>query len=116
MKVTIRKFTLRTSLILVAFTCGLTGSSFAQVMPLDSVFHYINIRNPMLLEYDQRIQAQQAYAEGAKAWMAPMAGAGPYWVPYAKPEEHDDTEGMYMAFVEQEIPNPANCRVNTTEL
>src|SRR5688572_31969405 len=97
MRATIKRFTLRTALFLAAFTCGPVGS-FAQVIGLDSVFYYININNPMLLEYDQRIQAQQAYAEGAKAWMAPMAGLGPYWVPYAKPEEHTDSEGMYMAF------------------
>jgi outer membrane protein, heavy metal efflux system len=109
MRATIKKFTLRTALVLAAFTCDPTGL-FAQVIGLDSVFYYININNPMLLEYDQRIQAQQAYAEGAKAWMAPMAGLGPYWVPYAKPEEHTDTEGMYMAFVEQEIPNPSKQR------
>lgn len=106
MKVTIKKITLRSAFVLITLVCGLPGS-FAQVVTLDSVFHYINTRNPMLLEYDQRIEARQAYAEGAKAWMAPMAGVGPYWVPYSKPAEHEDTEGMYMAFVEQEIPNPS---------
>lgn len=110
MRTTIKKLIGVRTLFFVVAMISYTGKSVAQIMTLDSVFHYININNPMLREFDERIKAQQAYAEGATAWMAPMAGAGPYWVPYSKPEEHGDSEGMYMAFVEQEIPNPSKLK------
>lgn len=82
-------------------------SSYAQVISLDSVLSAINKNNPMLQEYDSKVKAMNAYTAGAKSWMAPMVGAGPYWYPYPGQmlmEERD--KGMFMVNVEQEIPNP----------
>jgi outer membrane protein, heavy metal efflux system len=91
------------SLLLLLST--LTAS--AQVIPLDSVLAAINKNNPMLQEYDNKVKAMNAYTAGAKSWMAPMVGAGPYWYPYPGQmlmEERD--KGMFMINMEQDIPNP----------
>jgi outer membrane protein, heavy metal efflux system len=87
----------------------------AQILSLDSVFYYIDSNNPMLKEFDEKIKAQNAYAEGANSWMAPMVGVGPYWFPYSKPETHE-SQGMYMAQVEQDIPNPAKIKAKRNYL
>ncbi len=91
------------SLLLLLST--LTAS--AQVIPLDSVLSAINKNNPMLKEYDSKVKAMNAYTAGAKSWMAPMVGAGPFWYPYPGQmlmEERD--KGMFMINMEQDIPNP----------
>jgi cobalt-zinc-cadmium efflux system outer membrane protein len=80
----------------------------AQVISLDSVLSAIDQRNPMLQQFDQRVNAMNAYTEGAKGWMAPMVGAGPYWVPYPGQEVMSERDkGMFMFNIEQDIPNPA---------
>ena len=85
--------------------------SFGQQMTLDSILTAIRTNNPMLEEYDKRIQAMEAYTEGATAWMAPMAGIGTFMTPYPGQEVMDDGDkGMLMFSVEQQIPNPAKQR------
>jgi outer membrane protein TolC len=65
----------------------------------------------MLQEYDSRVNALDAYTEGAKSWMAPMVGVGPYWYPYPGQTIMSEGErGMLMATVEQDIPNPAKLK------
>lgn len=65
----------------------------------------------MLQQYDLRAQAQDAYAEGATGWMAPMVGAGVFMLPYpGQNVEGDEKEGSYMISAEQAIPNPAKQR------
>ncbi len=84
-----------------------TLSASAQVISLDSVLSAINKNNPMLQEYDSKVKAMNAYTAGAKSWMAPMVGAGPFWYPYPGQmlmEERD--KGMFMINMEQDIPNP----------
>lgn len=101
MKPNIKRYLVSLLLLVPLFTT-------AQVMPLDSVLQRIGQANPMLKEYEARAAALQAYAEGATAWMAPMAGAGPYWYPYPgqmRTEGRD--KGMFMVNLEQDIPNPA---------
>ena len=84
------------------------GCSEAQVISLDSVLAAIDRRNPMLQEYDNKVEALHAYAEGSKSWMAPMVGVGPYWYPYPGQTLMSEAEkGMFMVTVEQDIPNPA---------
>jgi outer membrane protein TolC len=79
-----------------------------QVISLDSVLSRIDSQNPMLMEYESKVQALDSYAEGAKSWMAPMVGVGPYWYPYpGEPIMSEAEKGMFMATIEQEIPNPA---------
>lgn len=90
-----------------------TAPAHAQVLTLDSVLTVINVNNPMLEEYDNRIKAFNAYAGGARSWMAPMVGAGTFMVPYPNQmlmEEGD--KGAWMLSIEQQIPNPAKLRAN----
>lgn len=84
-----------------------TLSSSAQVISLDSVLSAIDKQHPMLQEYDKRTQAMNTYTQGAKSWMAPMVGAGPFFYPYPNQmlmEERD--KGMFSFLLEQDIPNP----------
>ena len=81
--------------------------SSAQVMSLDSVLSAIDQQHPMLQEYDSKVKALNAYTKGAKGWMAPMVGGGPFFYPYPGQllmEERD--RGMFVINVEQDIPNP----------
>ena len=83
-------------------------ASHGQVISLDSVLSRIDRHNLMLMEYGSKAQALDSYAEGAKSWMAPMVGVGPYWYPYPGESVMSEAEkGMFMASIEQEIPNPA---------
>jgi outer membrane protein, heavy metal efflux system len=80
----------------------------AQVMSLDSMLALIDRQNPMIQGFDSKASALNAYAEGAKSWMAPMVGVGPYWYPYpGETVMHETGEGMIMVSLEQDIPNPA---------
>jgi len=89
----------------------------AQVLSLDSVLQLIDRQNPMLQEYDQKVNALNAYAEGATGFMAPMVGVGTFMTPYPGQtlmEERD--KGNIMISVEQEILNPAKRNANKNYL
>ncbi|WP_276370484.1 TolC family protein [Chryseolinea sp. H1M3-3] len=89
----------------------LTFQAKAQVVTLDSLLAVIDRQNPMLQEYDYKVRALDAYAEGAKSWMAPMVGVGPYWYPYpGKTVMSEAEKGMFMINLEQDIPNPAKLK------
>ena len=106
MMLTIRKYTL-VALLLPA----LTTIASAQVVSLDSILNMIDRNNPMLEEYENKAKAFDAYAAGAKSWMAPMVGAGTFMTPYPNQmlmEEGD--KGAWMFSIEQEIPNPAKLK------
>ncbi|WP_237587138.1 TolC family protein [Pontibacter russatus] len=82
-----------------------------QPVALDSILQTIRTENPMLQQYDLRAQAQDAYAQGAAGWMAPMVGAGVFMLPYpGQSMEGAEKEGAYMISAEQAIPNPAKQR------
>lgn len=82
-----------------------------QTLTLDSVLQRVSDDNPMLQMYNYRAKAMNAYAEGAKAWMAPMVGGGVYMFPYPGAEVMDGRDkGMLMLSAEQAIPNPAKLR------
>lgn len=93
--------------ILTLVLTFIISQASAQVISLDSVLSAIDKQNPMLQEYDSKVKAMNAYTAGAKSWMAPMVGAGPFWYPYPNQmlmEERD--KGMFMINLEQDIPNP----------
>lgn len=91
--------------MILAFTCSQVN---AQVVTLDSVLSAIDRNHPMLQEYDRKVQAMNAYTEGAKSWMAPMVGAGPFFYPYPGQEIMQERDkGMFSINIEQDIPNPA---------
>jgi cobalt-zinc-cadmium efflux system outer membrane protein len=84
-----------------------TLSSSAQIISLDSVLSAIDRHNPMLQEYDSKVKAMNAYTEGAKGWMPPMVGGGPFFYPYPGQTLMDERDkGMFVINVEQDIPNP----------
>jgi len=105
------------TILSATFFLSLVASGNAQVITLDSVLRVIDNQNPMLQEYDSKVKAMNAYAEGAKSWMAPMVGAGTFMTPYPNQllmEEGD--KGSWMFSVEQEIPNPAKLNANKNYL
>ena len=80
----------------------------AQIIFIDSVLSTIEINYPMLQMYDVKIKALNAYAEGAKSWMAPQFGAGLYMYPY----NGEKDMGAFMISGEQMIPNPLKLSAN----
>lgn len=86
----------------------------AQVMSLTQVLEKIERDNPMLAGYRTRAEALNNYAEGARAWMAPMAGIGTFMTPYpslsgknkaAMADGDESDRGSLMISIEQTIPN-----------
>ncbi len=101
------------SVLVLTITLLLSMQGAAQVLTLDSVLVMIDRKNPMLQEYDNKVNALNEYSAGAKSWMAPMVGAGTFMTPYGKQmlmEERD--KGSWMFSVEQQIPNPAKLNAN----
>ena len=80
----------------------------AQVVSIDTVLSTVEINYPMLLMYDAKIKALNAYAEGAKSWMAPQFGAGLFMYPY----NGEKDMGAFMISGEQMIPNPLKLSAN----
>ena len=116
----IKHYTFKTPLLagaraglLVAILCLLaTAHARAQqTLNLDSVLQRISSHNPMLQQYNYRAKAMDAYAEGAKSWMAPMVGGGVYMAPYPGAEVMEESDkGSIMFSAEQNIPNPVKQR------
>ena len=79
----------------------------AQVLTLDSVLSAVEKNNPMLKMYDEMVNAENTYAEGAKSWMPPTFSAGLWQTPYS-----DISQGMFMVSGEQMIPNPSKLNAN----
>lgn len=97
--------------VLAGVLLVLCMQTMAQVMTLDSVLTVIDRKNPMLKENEDKVRALRAYTEGAGSWMAPMVGVGPYWYPYPGESIMSEAEkGMFMASIEQDIPNPAKLK------
>jgi outer membrane protein, heavy metal efflux system len=92
------------SILIILFV---TLSSSAQVVSLDSVLSAIDKQNPMLQEYDSKVKALNTYTEGARGWMAPMVGGGPFFYPYPGQMLMDERDkGMFVIAMEQDIPSP----------
>ncbi|HKZ37426.1 MAG TPA: TolC family protein [Chryseolinea sp.] len=97
----------------LTITLLLSIQTAAQVLTLDSVLVMIDRKNPMLQEYDNKVNALNEYSAGAKSWMAPMVGAGTFMTPYGKQMLMDERDkGSWMFSVEQQIPNPAKLNAN----
>ncbi|WP_162426765.1 TolC family protein [Pontibacter pudoricolor] len=103
-----------TAAIVVLFLLAIVparAQQLPQTITLDSVLQRISKNNPMLQQYDYRARAMDAYAEGAKSWMAPMVGGGVYMTPYPGAEVMNESDkGSLMISAEQTIPNPAKQR------
>lgn len=76
------------------------------VLSIDSVLSRIKSNNPQLQVYDYQIESQNAKVEGAKAWMAPMLGAGTFMTPYPGQSIMEGRDkGSLMFLAEQSIAN-----------
>jgi outer membrane protein, heavy metal efflux system len=89
-------------LLLVAFTV-LPLPVFSQKLTLDEVLNKIELANPSLLSYQSRINAINAGADGARAWMPPIVGLEWDMFPYNFKYEN----GSMLRFsAMQDFPNP----------
>lgn len=88
-----------------------TFDSIGQVLTLDSILAVVKERNPMLKSYSSRADAMNAYAKGAKSWMAPEVGGGLWMLPYKQVDDPRD-QGQIMLTVQQKFTNPAKLRAN----
>lgn len=107
-------------LILLVTLFTLTDSA-AQVMTLPEILSKVERENPMLAMYRSKADALDAYAEGATAWMAPMAGFGTFMTPYPTGKMENNGEsaenpGSLMISVEQTIPNKKRTQANRSYL
>ncbi len=101
-----------TKVFLLAFILLASGAIRAQQrVSLDSILSAVKERNPMLKSYRLRADAMNAYAKGAKSWMAPEVGGGLWMLPYKKVDDPRD-KGQIMLSVQQKFTNPAKLRAN----
>ena len=99
------------SMALSVISLLFTFDSIGQVITLDSILAVVKERNPMLKSYSSRADAMNAYAKGAKSWMAPEVGGGLWMLPYKKVDDPRD-QGQIMLTVQQKFTNPAKLRAN----
>ena len=99
--------------VLLVTACALYGpaSKGQQRVSLDSILTVVKERNPMLRSYSARADAMNAYARGAKSWMAPEVGGGLWMLPYKTVTDERD-KGQIMLSVQQKFTNPAKLRAN----
>jgi cobalt-zinc-cadmium efflux system outer membrane protein len=76
------------------------------VLPLDSVLARIAVSNPGLQAYNNKVNALNAYARGAKSLPAPQISAGQYQTPYML----NPNNGSFMITAEQTFTNPAKLK------
>ncbi len=91
-------------MILIALLC-VAGFAQAQRLPLDSVLARVKA-NPALQAYNAKVQAQDAYATGARSLDAPKLSAGQYQVPY----QLNPNGGAFMIQAEQMFTNPTKLK------
>ncbi len=102
------------SVIALLFSLGLD----AQVLTLDSILLIIEKQQPDLQVYNAKINALNAYAEGARALDAPQVGGGFFMTPYnpmlwkADPSMYSNGMGSFMISAQQMITNPRKLSAN----
>ncbi len=93
--------------LLLAFAA--TAQDTLPVMSLSQVISTMETSYPDILQFESKIQAVRARAEGARAWMPPTVSLGPEQFFYNPVLLGDDTEmnrsGITVS-IEQMIPNP----------
>ena len=81
-----------------------------QVTSLNTILDSITVVNPSLKVYDAEIASLDAAAKGARSWMAPEIGAGPFMTPYNssywKSKDGAPGNGQISMSIQQIIPNP----------
>ena len=101
----------RLSIALSVISVLFAFDSIGQVITLDSILTVVKEKNPMLKSYSSRADAMNAYAKGAKSWMAPEVGGGLWMLPYKQVDDPRD-QGQIMLTVQQKFTNPAKLRAN----
>jgi len=91
--------------ILIWMVGTVASKAQVSVFPLDSVLAKV-VTGPGLQAYDARIEAENAYAKGAKSLPAPKISAGQYQTPY----QLNPNTGSFMISAEQMFTNPAKLR------
>ncbi|MCY7410386.1 MAG: TolC family protein, partial [Chitinophagales bacterium] len=84
----------------------------AQTLSLQNVLDAVEQNNPLLASYRFKIESANTLASGARSWMPPKAGIGPYAVPY----DLAANEGSVLFFLEQDIPNPGKLKAKQNYL
>ncbi len=105
----------RLSIALSVISVLFAFDSIGQVITLDSILTVVKEKNPMLKSYSSRADAMNAYAKGAKSWMAPEVGGGLWMLPYKQVDDPRD-QGQIMLTVQQKFTNPAKLRANQSYL
>lgn len=91
--------------------------SAQEVLTLGEILNRIEQNNPGLKAYDSQVNSLDAKVAGAKAWMAPMIGAGTFMTPYPGSGMVDQSDrGALMFSAEQDIPNPAKTKAKSAYL
>ncbi len=103
------KSTIKISLIALLVVLG--GRGYGQHVSLDSILLVVKQNNPMLKSFSSRAEAMNAYAKGARSWVAPEVGGGLWMVPYKRVDDPRD-KGQIMLTVQQKFTNPAKLRAN----
>lgn len=109
---------LNTKYILTLIIClmGVAANS-QEKLSLDSIINIIGRENQDLKYFDQKILSQEAKAEGAKSWMAPMIGAGTFMTPYPGQRVMSGADkGALMVTAEQSFPSPAKIKAKQSYL
>ncbi|MBW3127329.1 TolC family protein [Hymenobacter profundi] len=107
-------------LLFLLFLPLTTQAQLPEVLPLDTILARVERVHPRLRQYDAQAKAADAYAAGARVWMAPRVGAGPFMVPYSANRRGEDmgmqSGGSVMVMAEQGLPNRARQRANESYL
>ncbi len=101
---------IKISLVAVALSIGFQVNG-QQRVSLDSILSVVKERNPLVKSFSSRADAMNAYAKGAKSWMAPEVGGGFWMLPYKRVDDPRD-KGQIMLSVQQKFTSPAKLRAN----
>ncbi len=116
---TAMRFTLRAWITLCSVMSPFINSKAQTTLSMQQVLDSVEQNNPLLASYQYRMNAANTLASGAKSWSPPKAGAGPYSMPYAINGDEtffNRTEGSFLFFVEQDIPNPGKLKAKENYL
>lgn len=109
-----KKIVQHITLIFVMFQCVSAIAQDTTYLSLQIIFQKIEASYPEIIAYESKIKSIQAQAEGAKAWMPPVASFGldrfPYDFEMLNSKDDPMNQAGMMFSLEQMIPN--NSKLN----
>jgi outer membrane protein TolC len=97
-------------LFLVLYVLPANEAKAQRITSLDHILDSIDAINPSLKVYEAEIGSLDAAAKGARSWMAPEIGVGPFMTPYNssywKSKDGAPGNGQISISIQQIIPNP----------